>query len=309
MRTFICNFLADGFSCCAPRGDSAPPGSNRPLFNSGINAAAGRASSRAFIIAQCVCFFRSPNNNVIFTLRRETTPHNLTHKWASGMRPGSGSFPIRCFFFRSSLSAIFSHLVGEIFPRSRPFFFFLCHVRAKKPVVSIVKFSRCSAAGVVSSGLWLSGDYYLKTWKSDRHKGKSALARLSTWGKSDASEVVQNEEETLKDVFFPFLLNACQASTDLPETWTCGLNACLFVFFSLLCFIQAFLVPLRVLKGGIFFFRQLCLSNRSHYSALTMCIILHTRFKEKHIRPPKVVWSLTRVLKYFRLWREIPVPA
>lgn len=189
---------------------------------------------------------------------------------------------------------------------SFPPIFFLCHVWGKKHVVSIVKFSRCSAAGVVSSGLWLAGDYYLKTWKSDRHKGKSALARLSTWGKSDASEVVQNEEETLKDVFFPFLLNVCQASTDLPETWTCGLNACLFVF-SLLCFIQVFLVPLRVLKGGIFYFRQLCLSNCSHYSALTMCIILHTRFKEKHIRPPKVVWSLTLVLKYFRLWREIPV--
>lgn len=228
--------------------------------------------------------------------------HSQMSEWnASGVR----LIPYSLFLLPLVLERNFLSPCRKIFPRSRPFFF-LCHVWGKKHVVSIVKFSRCSAAGVVSSGLWLAGDYYLKTWKSDRHKGKSALARLSTWGKSDASEVVQNEEETLKDVFFPFLLNACQASTDLPETWTCGLNACLFVF-SLLCFIQVFLVPLRVLKGGIFYFRQLCLSNCSHYSALTMCIILHTRFKEKHIRPPKVVWSLTLVLKYFRLWREIPV--
>lgn len=107
---------------------------------------------------------------------------------------------------------------------------------------------------------------------------------------------------------FPFLLNACQPSTDLPGTWTCGLNACLsFVFFFLLiCFIQAFLVLFRRAKGGIFYFWQLCLSNCSHYSAPTMCIISHTSFKRNTL-DPKSARSLTLVLKYVWLWKYIPV--
>lgn len=72
------------------------------------------------------------------------------------------------FFFLLSLSAIFSHLVGKYFLLPAHFFPPL-HVKGMKPVVSHVTFSRCFAAGVASSGLWLAGDYYLKTWKSDRH--------------------------------------------------------------------------------------------------------------------------------------------
>lgn len=194
----------------------------------------------------CVFLQISPQQRDFRTPARDdaSQSHSQMSEWnASGVR----LIPYSLFLLPLVLERNFLSPCRKIFPRSRPFFF-LCHVWGKKHVVSIVKFSRCSAAGVVSSGLWLAGDYYLKTWKSDRHKGKSALARLSTWGKSDASEVVQNEEETLKDVFFPFLLNACQASTDLPETLDVWLKRLFIRFFAPL-FHSGLFSPTQGIKG------------------------------------------------------------
>lgn len=107
-----------------------------------------------------------PTTTWFFALERETAPYNLTRKWARRMRPGSGSFPARFFVFLASLSTIFSHLVGKekkkkiLFPP----IFNPARERKWNPL-----FETLHLASVFSSGLWLAGGYYLKTWESDKH--------------------------------------------------------------------------------------------------------------------------------------------
>lgn len=158
-------------------------------FRTSINAASG-----CFSLLHVGYFFRSPSPTWNFTLQWDKSFYNLTRKWASRMCSGAFLFVIHHF---TSLKTFFSFaLFGSSLPS-------LCFNLEKKQLTSSrVCFRREGCWWIfffwccrVSSGLWVTGDWWFKTWKPDMQKRHPPSPPPR---KTKALEVFQNEEVTLK---------------------------------------------------------------------------------------------------------------